>query len=94
MDHLDASELVPPAVLAVDDPPTPLQEQIAAACAELAASFRSLQTVSGQAAALLENGTGTAHDLASLVQVFEQLQLQAGNRLMTLGAMCGSAGSA
>lgn len=94
MERSDAFELRPPAILAEDAVPTPLQEQIAVACANAAMSFRSLQAVSAQAASILESGTGTAHDLAGLLQAFEQLQLQAGERITVLGAMCGSAGSA
>ena len=94
MERSDAFELMPPAIPADDVAPTPLQEQIAAACANAAVSFRALQSVSGQAASILESGTGTAHDLAGLLQAFEQLQLQAGERITVLGAMCGSAGSA
>jgi hypothetical protein len=94
MDRLDALELMPPAVPADDADPTALQQQIAVACANAALSFRALQAVSGQAASILETGSGTAHDLAGLVQAFEQLQTQAGERLAVLGAMCSSAGSA
>jgi hypothetical protein len=94
MERSDAVELMPPAVPASDETLTPLQERIAVACADLAVSFRALQAVSGQAANLLETGTGTAHDLAGLVQALDQIQGQAGERLAILGAMCGSAGSA
>ncbi|MCJ2102388.1 hypothetical protein [Methylobacterium sp. E-046] len=94
MERSDAFELMPPAVPADDAVPTDLQQRIAVACANAAMSFRSLQAVSAQAAWILESGTGTAHDLAGLLQAFEQLQLQAGERITVLGAMCGSAGSA
>lgn len=94
MERPDAFDLVPPAVPADDVMLTPLQEQIVAACANAAVSFRALQAVSGQAASILEGGPGTEHDLAGLAQAFEQLQIQAGERLAVLGAMLGSAGSA
>lgn len=94
MDASAALELIPPAVPASDDVLTPLQERIAVVCADLATSFRALQAVSAQAATLLESGAGSAHDLAGLVQAFDQLQGQAGERFCLLGAMCSSAGSA
>ena len=94
MERSDAFELIPPAIPADDAVPTDLQQLIAVACANAAASFRALQAVSAQAASILEKGTGTAYDLAGLLQIFEQLQLQAGERITILGAMCGSAGSA
>lgn len=94
MERSGAFELMPPAIPADDAVPTPLQEQIAVACANAAASFRALQAVSGQAASMLEDGTGTAHDLAGLLQAFEQLHVQADERITLVGAMCSSAGSA
>ncbi|QGY03572.1 hypothetical protein MMSR116_18020 [Methylobacterium mesophilicum SR1.6/6] len=94
MERPSASDLMPSGIPADDAVPTPLQEQIAVAAATAASSFRSLQAVSGQAAAILAGGNGTADDLAGLLQAFEQLQLQAGERVTILGAMLGSAGSA
>jgi len=94
MERPAAFELMPPTIPADDAERMPLQQQIAVACANAAASFRALQSVSGQVAALLENGTGTAHDLAGLLQAFEQLHSQADDRITIIGAMCGSAGCA
>ena len=94
MERADAIELVPNPGPADAESPTHLQERIAVVCAGLAGSFRAIQTVSGQTAALLETGAGTGNDLAALVQVFGQLDAQAGERLTILGALCSSAGSA
>lgn len=74
--------------------PTPLQARVNSCCAELAESFRALQTISGQVAVLLETGNGSPDDLYGLVQAFEQLEKQAGSRLACLGAALSSAGSA
>jgi hypothetical protein len=94
MDHLDASEIMPDAMSAELQPPTPLQTRIAACCAETAASFRAIAAVSTQTAVLLETGNGSVEDLVGLVQAYEQLQAQASERLTCLGAAVSSSGSA
>ena len=94
MDRLDAPEIMPDAVSAEFEPPTPLQARIGICCAETAASFRAIAAVSAQAAVLLETGNGSVDDLVGLVQAYEQLNEQAGARLACLGAAVSSAGSA
>ncbi len=94
MDHLDVPEFEPDAISTEGEPLTHLQVRIGACQAEAAHAFRALQAVSGQAATILENGSGTVGDLVGLITAFEQLQQQAGGHLACLGAAISSAGSA
>jgi hypothetical protein len=94
MDHLDVPEFEPDAITLDGEPLTPLQARVSACQAEAAQTFRALQAVSAQAAAMLENGSGTVGDFVGLINAFEQLQQQAGARIACLGAAISSAGSA
>ena len=94
MDHLDVPEFEPDVTAADGEPLTPLQVRIGACQAEAAQTFRALQAVSGQAAVILESGSGTVGDLVGLIAAFEQLQQQAGAHVACLGAAISSAGSA
>ncbi|MCJ2055791.1 hypothetical protein MKL09_04420 [Methylobacterium sp. J-048] len=94
MDHLDMPENEPDAIPADGAALTPLQVRIGTCQAEAAQTFRALQAVSGQAAAMLENGSGTVGDFVGLITAFEQLQQQAGAHIACLGAAISSAGSA
>ena len=94
MDHLDVPEFEPDAITIEGEALTPLQVRIGACQAEAAQTFRALQAVSAQAAAMLETGRGTVGDFVGLVDAFEQLQQQAGSRIACLGAAISSAGSA
>ena len=94
MDHLDVPEFEPDVAVVDGVALTPLQVRIGACQAEAAQTFRALQAVSAQAAAMLETGSGTIGDFVGLVDAFEQLQQQAGSHLACLGAAISSAGSA
>lgn len=94
MDHLDLTELELDGPSPSGEPLTPLQIRVGTCQADAAQAFRALQTVAGQAAAILENGSGTVGDFVGLIDAFALLQQQAGAHVACLGAAISSAGSA
>ena len=81
-----------PAVDAAQEP-TALQTQVDRYRVEAATSFRALQGIAAQIAALLESG-GTVEDLAGLSNAFSRLEERAGAELTCLGAALASSGTA